>query len=164
MPLPSAVSAVSAVGVRQNPDPLPDVWRIDGTSRNTDRPDGVAETFQVSTHLVECQIDETRHILAKEPSGPESAKAADHFRPEVTVIALASLLPSKTERLTGESAANKINAGDVSPVDLCNVVMTWDFRPVLFEDFTAPVVIFNLPFDSHPGSFKSKVKPSYAAK
>lgn len=147
-----------------NPDPLPLVRGIDGTSRYTDRPDGVAETFQVSTHLVECQVDEARHILAKEPSGPESVKAADHFRPEVTVIALACSLPGKTERLTGESSADKIDAGDVSPVDVCDVVVTGDFRPMLLEDFAAPVVVFNLPFDSHAGSFKAKIKPSYSAK
>ena len=147
-----------------NPDPLPLVRGIDGTSRYTDRPDGVAETFQVSTHLVECQVDEPRHILAKEPSGPESVKAADHFRPEVTVIALACSLPGKTERLTGESSADKIDAGDVSPVDVCDVVVARRTRPVLLEDFAAPVVIFNLPFDSHSGSFKAKIKPSYSAK
>ena len=147
-----------------DPDPLPLVRGIDGTSRYTDRPDGVAETFQVSTHLVECQVDEPRHILAKEPSGPESVKAADHFRPEVTVICLACSLPGKTERLTGESSADKINSWDVSPVDLRDVVVTRDFRPVLFEYLPTELIVFNLPFDSHSGSFKSKIKPSYSAK
>ena len=148
--------------VGHNPDPLPLVRGIDGTSRNTDRPHGVAETFQVSAHLVECQIDDPRHILAKEPSGPESVKAADHFRPEVTVIVLASLLPGNAERLTGESSAHKVNSGDESPVDLSNVIVTRDYRPVLFEDFPAIVVVFDLPFDTHSGSFKAKIKAPYA--
>jgi hypothetical protein len=38
--------------------------------------------------------------------------------------------------------------------------MARDFRPVLFEDFTAELIVFDLPLDSHPGSFKTKVKTS----
>jgi hypothetical protein len=34
------------------------------------------------------------------------------FRPEVTVIFRASSLPGNTERLAGESAANKVNWGE----------------------------------------------------
>ena len=139
--------------VGHNPDPLPLVRGIDGTSRYTHRPDGVAETFQVSTHLVECQIDDSRHILAKEPSGPESVKAADHFRPEVTVICLACSLPGETERLAGESSADKVHAGDVSPVDTGNVIVTRDFRPMLFEDFPTELIVFYLPFYVHTRTF-----------
>jgi hypothetical protein len=153
-----------AFGVGHNPDPFSLVRGIDGASWYNDRPDLVAETFQISTHLVECQVDDARHILAKEPSGPESVKAADHFRPEVTVICRASSLPGNTERLAGESSADKVHSWDVSPVDFRDVVVARDCRPVLFEDFSGVVIVFNLPFDSHSGSFKAKVKSSYSRK
>lgn len=42
-----------AVGVGHKPQAISPVGRIDGTSRNNGRPDGVADTFQVSTHSVE---------------------------------------------------------------------------------------------------------------
>jgi hypothetical protein len=81
--------------------------------------------------LVECHIDDSRHILTKEPSGLEDGKAPHHFRPEVTVIVLACSLPGATERLTGEPSTDKVNCGDVSPVDRFDVAVTGYGWPML---------------------------------
>jgi hypothetical protein len=133
--------------VGHNPDPLPEVRRIDGTSRNTQRCCFVTETFQVRKHLVEPQVDEPRHILTKEPIGPENGETADHFRPEIAVIILALSLPGTTEWLARKSSANKVNGLDELPIDAPDVVVTGDVRPVFFEDLPAILVNFDLPGD-----------------
>ena len=93
----------------QNCDSISFVRGIDAASRNNKRLPGVADVFQVSKHLVECQIDDSRHILTKYPSWLELLYDSKHFRPEVTVIVLASVLPGNGEWLTGESAGNNVN-------------------------------------------------------
>jgi hypothetical protein len=103
-------------------------------------------------------MDEPRHILTKEPSGPECVEAADHFRPEVTLIIRASSLPGLTERLTGKSAAHKVNCWDVSPVNPADVGVTRNRRPVFCEDFSAVAIDFDLPCDFESCSFQSKIE------
>ena len=93
----------------QNCDSIPFVRGIDAASRNNERLPGVADVFQVSKHLVECQIDDPRHIFTKHPSGPEFRYDSKHFRPEVTVIVLASVLPGDGKRLTRKSSGNNVN-------------------------------------------------------
>jgi hypothetical protein len=137
---------------------------IDGTSRYTDRLDGVAESFQVSTHLIECHLDDSRHVLTKEPSGPDSVKATDNFRPEVTVILRASSLPGETERLAGEPAAHEVNRLNRVPIDLLDIAISGDVGPVLGEHSLTPGVVFNLPSHGHACSFKSKIEPSNPSK
>jgi hypothetical protein len=90
-----------------DPHPVPSVRRIDGASWNNDRFDFVTFRFQVSTHRVECQVDDPSNILTNDPSGPRFAYDSEHFRPEIAVVVLASLLPGNTEWLAGESAGEK---------------------------------------------------------
>jgi hypothetical protein len=95
--------------VRHNPEPLSTVRGIDGASRNSNRPNGVAEGFQIRWHLVERQRDEPRHILSHDPTGPDFFNNAAHLRPEPTVIADASSLPGDGEGLAGEAAGEDID-------------------------------------------------------
>jgi hypothetical protein len=95
--------------VGQNCDALSFVRGIDTASWNKETLDFVTFRVQVRKHLVECQIDDSRHIFTKHPSGPEFPYNSAHFRPEVTVIVLASVLPGNGERLTWESAGNNVN-------------------------------------------------------
>jgi hypothetical protein len=96
-------------GVGHNKNAVSFVRGIDTASWNKETLDFVTFSFQVRKHRVECQIDESRHILTNDPSGPEFTYNSEHFRPEVTVILLASSLPGKREWLTGESAGNNVN-------------------------------------------------------
>jgi hypothetical protein len=82
---------------------------IDTASWNKETLDFVTFRFQVSKHRVECHIDDSRHILTNDPSGPEFPYNSDKFRPEVTVIVLASMLPGNGEWLTRESSGNNVN-------------------------------------------------------
>lgn len=144
----------------KNPDPFPDVRRIDGTSWNPKHRDLITKGLQISTHLLDPQMEEAVHIFTNEPSGPENVKAAHNFRPEVTVICRASSLPGETEWLTGEPSTHKVNWLDESPIDGADVVVTGDRRPVLLEDLPAVLVIFHLPFNGESGAFQSKVESS----
>lgn len=144
----------------KNPDPLPDVRRIDGTSWNPKNCDLITKGFQVSVHLLDAQMEEPIHIFTKEPSGPDHGEAADHLRPEIAVVVGPSTLPGNAEGLTGKSAADKIDARDPVPVNGGDIGVTGDVGPMLPEDGSAVVVDFDLPFDLHPGAFQSKIKPS----
>jgi len=95
--------------VGHNDDSVPLVRGIDTASWNKETLDFVTFFFQVSKHLVECQIDDSRHILTNDPRGLQLMYDSDKFRPEVTVIILASLLPGNTEWLAGESSGNNVN-------------------------------------------------------
>jgi hypothetical protein len=90
-----------------NPDSVPPVRRIDTASWNNNRLDFVAFCFQVSMHFVEFHVDDPSNILTNDPSWPCFAYNPKHFWPEIAVIVLASLLPSDTEWLAGESASEK---------------------------------------------------------
>ena len=93
------LSSSFAVAVGHNPDPLPTVRSIDGTSRNTKRPCGVLTGFQVRKHSVEAHLNVSSNILSKHPTGPAFSHEPIHFRPEVAVIFLAALLPGDTKGL-----------------------------------------------------------------
>jgi len=80
----------------------------DPTSWNKERPDGITFTFQVRTTRFEFHIDDSSNILSKHPIGPELPHDSKHFRPEVTVVLLASTLPGTTERLAGESPEMRV--------------------------------------------------------
>jgi len=93
--------------VSHNPDSIPSVRGVDGASWNNDRFDFVTFRFQISVHLVECHVDDPSNILTNDPSWPCLAYDSEHFRPEIAVICLASLLPGNAEWLAGESACEK---------------------------------------------------------
>lgn len=65
--------------------------------------------FQVSKHRVECQADEATNVLNNDDTGLHDGKNASNFRPEVTVICRASLLPGDRKGLTGDAPCNNIN-------------------------------------------------------
>jgi len=73
---------------------------------------GVSCIFQISNTIVEFHSDDSRHILAKEPIGPDIGNNPHKFRPEVTVIVTASFEPGVTEWLAGESPADESWPGD----------------------------------------------------
>jgi hypothetical protein len=98
--------------VGNNPDSISSVRGIDGASRNNKRPAGVAFAFQVRKHLVEAHADVTINIFSNDPTGPGGSHEPMHFRPEVTVIFLASALPGLTKWLAWVSPADDVNRSD----------------------------------------------------
>lgn len=74
--------------------------RIDGTSRNNDRPAGVADAFQVRTHSVEPILsNRCRNLLSHKDSGPTGADELKEDGPEVALVRLRLALPGDGEGL-----------------------------------------------------------------
>lgn len=82
------IVASNAVGVGHNPHAAPPMRAVDGCSRKTERPRGVAETVQVSQHSVEAhgRSNKPKHILSHNPSRLKGFNDPMHLRPEITVI------------------------------------------------------------------------------
>lgn len=108
---------------------------IDGTSRNNKRLDGVASGFQFSTHVVESQSDEPRHVFTNNPSRPDCLDNCEHCRPEVAVIVRAHSLPGKGPRLAGESTREQSAASKPGKVGCdSHVADVGNIGPTLGED------------------------------
>lgn len=106
----------------------------DGASRNNDRPAGVADALHVRNTTVEFHRDDARHILANDPSGPGSFNNGNHRRPEEAVIARASALPGKTERLAWESSGENSCPCVAFAGEGSHVVMDRHVWPVFSQD------------------------------
>jgi hypothetical protein len=76
--------------------------RVDGTSRNNDRPAGVTDAFQVSTHSVEPILaNRCRNLFSHNDRGPTGSNEAEEDGPEVPFVRRAFLLTSGAEGLAG---------------------------------------------------------------
>ena len=137
---------------------------MDGTSRNPKHRCLITKGFQVSEHLLDPQMEESRHIFTKKPSGPENGETADHFRPEITVIRLASSLPGNTEGLAREAAADEIDFLDELPVNASDVGVTGHRWPMFAEDSSAILIYFHLPRDCEPSPFQTQIEAADAGK
>jgi hypothetical protein len=74
--------------------------RIDGTSRNNDRPAGVADALQVSRHSVEPILaNRCRNLFSHDDRGPTGSDEAEEDGPEVALVRRALLLTGGAERL-----------------------------------------------------------------
>lgn len=156
------VSETVAVGSkpRNDENPIPAMFGVNGTSRNNKRNRLVAETFQIRKHVVEAHIDDVSNILANNPSRPDFGNDSQHLRPEETVIRLASALPGLTKWLTWPSAANKVNWFGL---DNCSdVSVQLHPRPVSLQHLLTVRVYLALPSYFHPCSFKTEIKTANA--
>jgi hypothetical protein len=115
---------------------------VDGASWKYNRPCGVPFAFQLRKHIVECHLDDSSNILCKHETGSCFFNNAEHFRPEVTVILLASLLPGLTERLARKSTCEEVCPSPLGAVKLPNVPDDWHSGPMSVEDFGAVLVLF----------------------
>ena len=76
--------------------------RIDGTSRNNDRPAGVTDAFQVSRHSVEPILaNRCRNLFSHDDRGPDGTDEAEEDGPEVPFVRRALLLTSGAKGLAG---------------------------------------------------------------
>jgi hypothetical protein len=62
--------------------PVPLVWRVDGESRDIDRPAGVAFSFQISADSVEPIVaSRSRNLFSHEDRGPSGTDEPMYVRP-----------------------------------------------------------------------------------
>jgi hypothetical protein len=156
--LPSFQSRDAGVG--HNPDSLPSVRGIDGTSRNNKRLDPIAKALQVRKHLVEFHADDSRHVLTKHPSGLASSNNVAHCRPEMTVVFRASSLPGKRVRLAGKTSGNEIASNNWN---CSNVSEVGHLGPVLFEDLARIRIDFAEANGSEPSAMSGNGEAPDAA-
>jgi hypothetical protein len=104
---------------------------IDGASWNNKRLDGVSRVFQVSTHLVECHIDDSSNIFANDPSWAYFPYDSKHLWPEITVVCFASSLPGTRKGLAGEPPSDNVNCSIIFSLDFSYVVNYRYIRPML---------------------------------
>jgi hypothetical protein len=82
--------------------------RIDGTSRDNGRPDGVADSFQVNTHSVEPILaNRSRNLLSHNDIGSSGTDKTEIFWPEVALVFLAFAFAGDTKRLAGTGTGPK---------------------------------------------------------
>ena len=85
--------------------------RVDGPSRDNDRPAGVAIIFQVSKHSVEPMLsNRCRNLLSHDDRGPTSKDELGKNRPEVALIGTTLALAGCREGLawTGSSPKRSV--------------------------------------------------------
>lgn len=100
-------SPASALG--DEPDAVTAMWRVDGTSRDNDRPPGVSDAFQVSEHSVEPTLaNRCRNLLSHDDSGPSGTDETKEVGPQVPIIVGAALLSCDTERLARRGAGPQL--------------------------------------------------------
>ena len=156
----------AAIGVRHNPDAVSSVRGIDGASWNNKWDGAVSDAFQVRKAALEAHpvVNKTSDIFANCPSTLYSFNNSQHFRPEISVIFCASLLPGCGPRLAREPTDNEVNSSISICVDGSDIVIDRDVGPVLSQDGLAELVLLtkgNCPKRS--GAFESKAEPSDAA-
>lgn len=138
----------------------------DSCSRNNKRPRGVAETLQVSEHIVEDHRDEPSNVFANDPSGSRECNDAAHLRPEVAVVRFAFLFSGDTEGLAGEAPTDKIDSSKPTQsvcVNGVNVVEAGDAWPVLPKDGAAVFVALAECDCPHPSSLEAETEAANSA-
>jgi hypothetical protein len=96
-----------AVGPAHNPEPAPEDWPIDATSRYFKRwRHLVTPGFQVKTHSVENhgRAINVRHIFDDHEPSLGGANDSEHFRPKIAVVACPPLFARNRKGLAGETA------------------------------------------------------------
>ncbi len=79
---PPVVSATVGVGHTEPVETLTLLWRVNGLSREIDRPAGVADTVQISGDSIEPSIpSRSRNLLSHDDRGPEGAEEAEKVGP-----------------------------------------------------------------------------------
>jgi len=147
------------LGVGNNPEPVPPVWGTDGTSRNNERPDSVAVTFQLCGNGVETEANMSANILGQDPTGASFSNDSVHLRPEVSRVRFPKLLARCGEGLAGVSTANNVNcSGELAAVERADVVVDRYVGPVPGEDLSAVGVDLAERGGAHPGSFEPKAE------
>jgi hypothetical protein len=71
---------------------------------------------------------------------------------------LGELLPGHGDGLTGEPAANEVDALDPFKIEGADVSMSSHIWPVLGEDSSAKLIDFDLPSTGPPGALEAKIK------
>lgn len=151
-----------AVGVGKYPHSISPVRGANGTCWNTIPFRIVPALGQVSKYTSHVRVrQETWDVLHEDEAGSKMANGSDVFRPQAGSCAVnPCTFSGKTEVLTGEAPAQKIDSRNGSPIDGADVSISLHSWPMPGEDTLTVGINLDLPRDTESGSFKAKVKPS----
>lgn len=136
---------------------------VNGASWNNKRPDGVTLSFQRCGNLVETKFNMSSNILGNDPSRPDLSYKTMHFRPEVSLIRRPTPFSGNAEGLAGIAPADKVDVSSiVCSIQLADVGMDGDSRPMLSEDGAAEGIDFTEGDGSEARLFEAKTEPSDA--
>ena len=112
-------AGVPAIGVGHGDpvDPVSSVGRVDGASRNIDRPAGVTDAFQISADSVEPTVASlSANLFAHADPRPASVDESKHVGPQMPRIVRSGAFAGDGERLTRAGAGpNRSDpAGDLA--------------------------------------------------
>lgn len=94
-----------AAGVGHKPKSVASMGRVDGTSRDNDRPAGVADAFQVSSDSVEPVLaNRCRNLFSHEDSGPSGTGESKQVGPQMPIVSLGFAFACDRERLARRGA------------------------------------------------------------
>jgi len=133
----SFASKPDALAVGHKPQAISSMGRIDGTSRNNDRPAGVADAFQVRRHSVEPILaNRCRNLFSHDDRGPTGSNETEEDGPEVALVRLALLFACGAEGLAGGASGPQGpvvgpsgEAGGVGPAADASEEMALDEAP-----------------------------------
>jgi hypothetical protein len=109
------------------------------------------------------------NILENSPSGSDFFNKPIHFRPEVTVIFRASLLPGNTEWLAWVSPdddiwSNNPICSELLSGEASDIIVDWCVRPMSSKDFLAVSFDFAERDCFKSGFFEANAKSPYTTK
>jgi hypothetical protein len=101
----------NTVAVGHDPRSVSFVRSPDRPSTHHERPDGVAERFQISNNPVSPSSSQSRDVLNQHPAGHEFANEAEHLTPQAGSFAVidAESFPRAGNILTGETSTDEVD-------------------------------------------------------
>ena len=165
-PTPLTCGLSCPVGVGHNPDAVASMRGADGASWNNKWDGAVPDAFQVRKAALEAQwlVNKASDIFANDPPTLYSFNNSQHFRPEISVIFCASLLPGNGEGLARETAADEVNSSKSICVDGSDVVVDRRVGPMLSQDGLAErLSLTECNCSKSSRCFESEAEPSDAA-
>ncbi len=125
----------------------------------------IPERSERPEHLIQSARAKGGDIFDKDVARLERVDRFGVLEPEAATFAAKSrAFSGEADVLAWESAAQEINWFNGLPIDGSDISVSLNCRPVLGEHSLAVGLNFNLPRDIKTGSFKAKIKPSYASK
>jgi hypothetical protein len=153
-----------AVGVGNHKSSESFMGRSDSSSRNTERPCGVATALQVVQGPVQSEAYETINILSNNPRGPDFQNESHKIRPEITRVSNASSRTSAGERLARPASKNNVNCSNIFTSQCFDVLENRHIRPVLPQDRPAERVYFTHCNDAPALGFEGQVESADSRK
>ena len=125
----------------------------------------IPERSERPEHLIQSARAKGADIFDEDVARLEDFDRFGILEPESAAFAGESgAFSGKADVLAGKASAQEIDGFNGSPINCANISIPFDVRPVFGEHALTVGVDFDLPRDIKTGSFKAKIKPSYASK